>query len=347
MRVKHPVHHWLSIRVRVLCVLVFCVSTLLPPYVPKDALAANTDDYAQPAEPQFLLVEDGFLMKSSSLTKGSRLAYTQGISYIVVAGDTLPKIAQKFNISEDTIRWANRLDVGTPIKPGQDLIILPVNGVLHTVTKGQTVSRIAELYGIASADIIRQNQLQGGYILPGQQLIIPGAKPIVAKPVEVAVVPPGKTPVVKPQQGKTAPSKPSQGGAPAQAIAADPTEGTFQMPCNNCQFTQYYNPGHEAVDIQTRGGGPVFAAEDGTVIRADYGWNGGYGNVIEIDHGNGVVTLYGHSKELYVKVGDKVKRGQEISWMGNTGRVYGATGIHVHFEVRVNGVKKNPLLYLQ
>ena len=70
------------------------------------------------------------------------------------------------------------------------------------------------------------------------------------------------------------------------------------------------------------------------------------GTVIEIDHGDGVVTLYGHNEVLYVKKGDTVTRGQEISKMGNTGRVYGATGIHVHFEVRVNGVKKNPLLYL-
>jgi murein DD-endopeptidase MepM/ murein hydrolase activator NlpD len=119
------------------------------------------------------------------------------------------------------------------------------------------------------------------------------------------------------------------------------------MPCNNCAYTQYFHPGHYAVDIQTKGGGPIFAAEAGTVIRAETGWNGGYGNVIEIDHGNGLVTLYGHNKELYVKVGDTVARGQEISWMGNTGQVYGATGIHVHFEVRVNGVKKNPLLYLK
>lgn len=119
------------------------------------------------------------------------------------------------------------------------------------------------------------------------------------------------------------------------------------MPCSGCSYTQYYNPGHYAVDIQQKGGGPIYAAEAGTVVRADTGWNGGYGNVIEIDHGNGLITLYAHNKELYVKVGDQVTRGQNISFMGNTGRVYGKTGIHVHFEVIVNGVKKNPLLYLK
>ena len=84
-----------------------------------------------------------------------------------------------------------------------------------------------------------------------------------------------------------------------------------------------------------------------TRVASEYGWNGGYGNVIEIDHGNGLVTLYAHNKDLYVKVGNNVSRGQHIASMGNTGLVYGKTGIHVHFEVRLNGVKKNPLLYLE
>ena len=64
-------------------------------------------------------------------------------------------------------------------------------------------------------------------------------------------------------------------------------------------------------------------------------------------HGNGLVTLYAHNKEHYVRDGAVVQRGQMIAGMGNTGRVYGKTGIHVHFEVRLNGVKKNPLLYLE
>jgi murein DD-endopeptidase MepM/ murein hydrolase activator NlpD len=68
--------------------------------------------------------------------------------------------------------------------------------------------------------------------------------------------------------------------------------------------------------------------------------------VVEIDHGNGLITLYGHNKELYVQKGDTVTRGQAISFMGNTGRVHGPTGIHLHFEVHVNGVKKNPMIYL-
>jgi murein DD-endopeptidase MepM/ murein hydrolase activator NlpD len=154
---------------------------------------------------------------------------------------------------------------------------------------------------------------------------------------------------VPPKPREATPSVPSVVSAPpVQAPETDVTVGVLQKPCSAACFpTQYYHPGHYAIDMQERGGGPIFAAEAGTVIRADYGWNGGYGNVVEIDHGNDLITVYGHNKELGVKVGDTVSRGQKIADMGNTGLVYGKTGIHVHFEVRLKGVKKNPLLYIQ
>lgn len=333
------VRHWLSLRIRLACIAVFLIGSLLPPYIPKEALA-STEGQLPEDSPQYLLVEDGFLMKSSSLTEqGARRAYAQGLLYTVQSGDSIEKIAAKYNIKAETVRWANNMADNATIKPGQQLVILPVDGVLHTVTRGQTISRIAEVYSIPAAEIESQNKIEGGFILAGQELIIPGAKPIVAKPAAVAGTPakPGATPA------RPAPASP---GKPVAAAATD-TLGLLRMPCDKCNYTQYFRPGHYAVDIQQKGGGPVFASEAGTVIRADYGWEGGYGNVIEIDHGNGLVTLYAHNKELYVKKGDKVTRGQNISFMGNTGRVYGVTGIHVHFEVRLNGEKKNPLLYLK
>ncbi len=102
---------------------------------------------------------------------------------------------------------------------------------------------------------------------------------------------------------------------------------------------------HAGVDLKAERAQPIYASAPGTVVFA--GWNGGYGNVIEIEHTNGLITLYGHNKSFLIKAGDTVRRGQQIAWMGKTGLVYGATGIHVHFEVRQKGVKKNPLLYIQ
>ncbi len=357
---QHPLRHWLSIRIRLTCAAIFLAGTLLPPYIPREALAQTGADELPVTQSQFVLVEDGFLMKSSSLTQqGARRAYAEGLLHTVREGESLAAIAERYGIRPDTIRWANNLESGATPKTGDELIILPVDGVLHTVSRGQTLSRIAELYSVSSEQISEQNGIQGGFILAGQELIIPGASPIIAAPPppppsQVAVVPPGQQPTQQP-----APPAPARPAPPTPARPAPPSPGRptaetptpsgsiLQMPCENCAYTQYYHAGHYAVDLQTRGGGPIFASEAGTVIRAENGWNGGYGNVIEVDHGNGLITLYAHNKELYVGVGDRVARGQQIAWMGNSGRVYGKTGIHVHYEVRVHGVKKNPVLYLK
>ena len=331
--------HWLSLRVRALCILTFCVASLLPPYVSHAEL--TQDDTLPELSHTILLVEDGFLMKTSPLSKeGSRRTYSEGLIHTVQQGDNLEKLSDRYEVAVDTIRWANNIAANEPIKPGQELLILPVDGVLHTVKRGQTLLGIAELYSVKPEEIAQQNNVAESFISAGQELIIPGAKPLVAKPVSVAAVP--KT-VGKVAQAPAVSHKPE-----VTTYTPEPTKGVLQKPCgSDCFITQYFTSTHYALDMQVRGGGPIYAAEAGTVIRADYGWSGGYGNVIEIDHGNGLVTLYGHNKELYVAVGDTVARGQNISFMGNTGLVHGATGIHIHFEVRLNGVKKNPLLYLQ
>lgn len=99
---------------------------------------------------------------------------------------------------------------------------------------------------------------------------------------------------------------------------------------------------HTGIDFSVPSGTTVVAANKGTVIHA--GWLGGYGNAVMIDHGGGIVTLYAHNSSLLVKYGDKVSKGQMIAKSGATGRV---TGPHVHFEVRVNGVYKDPMGWLK
>ena len=99
---------------------------------------------------------------------------------------------------------------------------------------------------------------------------------------------------------------------------------------------------HTGVDINVGYGTPVYAADGGTVILA--GWNGGYGNCIVINHGNGLTTLYGHLSSINVSVGQSVGRGQTIGLVGSTGN---STGPHLHWEVAVNGQRVNPLSYAQ
>ena len=100
---------------------------------------------------------------------------------------------------------------------------------------------------------------------------------------------------------------------------------------------------HTGIDIGASKGTNIVAAESGTVILANYGWNGGYGNYIIINHGNGITTRYAHSSKLYVSAGQTVSKGQVIAAVGSTGN---STGPHLHFEVRKNGSHTNPLNYL-
>jgi len=98
---------------------------------------------------------------------------------------------------------------------------------------------------------------------------------------------------------------------------------------------------HRGLDIATREGTPIIAPADGVVTYSDQKWL--IGNMITIDHGYGMTTLYGHIKELLKNKGERVKRGQVIALVGNTGR---STGPHVHYEVRLNGVPVNPEKYI-
>ena len=98
---------------------------------------------------------------------------------------------------------------------------------------------------------------------------------------------------------------------------------------------------HPGIDIANNMETPIVATADGEVVET--GWSDGYGNIVEIDHGNGIVTLYGHNSHITVNVGDSVKKGQVISYMGSTGR---STGPHAHYEIRINGTAVDPTSFL-
>jgi LysM repeat protein len=277
------------------------------------------------------------LRESASLPANATAPRQRGIQrYAVQHGDTLGSIAQAFGISVNTILWANSLTARSVIKPGQTLNILPMDGVVYVVKKGDTIGRIARTYGIQESEIISGNGLGSGAIISvGKQLIIPGAKQLASASSAtrgVATVPRGS--VVTGDQRSVVPSY----------STAVPGAGGYVWPSDARIVTQYYGLRHNGLDIAGKIGTKIYAAQAGTVSKAQCGWNGGYGCYIVIDHGSGMSTLYGHNSVLHVQVGDVVSQGQNISLMGSTGR---STGPHVHFEVRRNLVRINPLQFVR
>ncbi|HEU5010333.1 MAG TPA: peptidoglycan DD-metalloendopeptidase family protein [Gaiellaceae bacterium] len=126
--------------------------------------------------------------------------------------------------------------------------------------------------------------------------------------------------------------------------SGQPSAAGFIWPCDGVVtsgFGMRWGRMHEGIDIGCAYGAPNRAAAAGTVIYA--GWMSGYGNLVVVDHGNGLSTAYAHASSLAVSVGQSVTQGQTVSYVGSTGH---STGPHLHFEVRVNGVAVDPLGYL-
>lgn len=248
--------------------------------------------------------------------------------YTVRGGDTISTIASAFGISTNTILWANNLNETDFIKPGQTLKIPPTSGVVHTVASGDTISSIAKKYKADENKILEFNKLpDASAIEVGQALIIPGGSIEPPPPVRVATTTTSSGSIF------------STNAPPAARVSGS----RLQWPTVGHKINQYFTWRHTGIDIEADTGTPIYAAEGGRVIVSQGGWNGGYGNYIIIDHGNGMQTVYGHASRLYVTAGQTVTRGQTIAGAGTTGR---STGVHLHFEVRINGARLNPFSYL-
>ena len=232
--------------------------------------------------------------------------------YVVRSGDTLSDIAGMFNVSVNTIVWANNLKGANDVHPGDTLVILPVSGVERTVVKGDTLKSLAKRYDADALEIAQFNGLDlDDPLVIGSTLIIPGGE--IAAPAPAPSYAAASTP--EPYLG---------GGGPVQL-------GFYSHPVPGGRITQGLH-GKNGIDIGAARGTPIHAAADGTVIIArGSGWNGGYGNYVVISHSNGSQTLYSHMRSVIVTAGQSVVSGQVIGYMGATGRV---TGVHLHFEVR-------------
>ena len=248
----------------------------------------------------------------------------KNIEYTVQEGDTISSIAEKFGVSVDTILWQNSLNEKSKIKPGQTLEILPVTGVSHKVSKGDTVYSIAKKYDTFPQAIVD---------FPFNSFVNDETFELAIG--QIVVVPEGVKPNEKPAAPRVRQLTPNAGTVVAS--------GSFVWPASG-QISQGFAWYHKGIDIANRGAPDILAADSGTVVVAGWPDNYGYGNRVVIDHGNGYRTLYGHMSRIYVIPGQTVSRGSAIGKMGSTGR---STGTHLHFEVISNGTYLSPLSVLR
>lgn len=239
--------------------------------------------------------------------------------YEVREGDAVSGIAQEFGVSEATILWENDLSSTSQIRQGQKLKILPVSGVQVKVASGDTIYSLAKKHKASAQAIVDFpfNDIGDDFGLKTDQLLIipDGAPPQKPKPV------------------------PTQYLAKENILVTDLGTAQFIWSATG-GITQYFTWYHPGIDIANLAGGPILAADSGTVVLAGWPDAQGYGNRVILDHGNGFKTLYAHMSSVYVSPGQRVSKGEVIGAMGSTGR---STGTHLHLEISKDGVNLNPL----
>jgi len=260
--------------------------------------------------------------------------------HTVVAGETLADIAKLYSIDESKILQDNsnvdprKLDVGSSIVIKQNAPIITVK-ITEVVTYDEKVKY--EVKKIKDKEIyegyseVTQEGKNGKNEVTARIISINGeeiehnrlAEKVIKKPVKKIIHVGIK-------------ERPPTVGSGKYIW---PMESRYYTITS--EFGARWGRNHNGIDLGCPTGSPVLAADGGTVVQA--GYNGSFGNLVVIDHQNGMQTYYAHNSSLIVSVGDKVFQGQQISWSGNTGR---STGPHLHFEIRVGGTPTNPRNYL-
>ena len=257
-------------------------------------------------------IADAMLRSPSSPAQARPL--TPLVHYRVTRRDTVESIAARAGITMDTLVQINRLPSPPVLDPGQRLIVPPIDGTMIRVDPDQRLDVLAQTFRVDVSALRAVNGLAIDARLP-KDLFIPAMR------TEDIGQPAGSPDV----EGTS--SNPA--GSREHLIRfAWPTKGII---------TQYFWEFHPGIDIANDVGTPEVAADAGQVVFA--GW-GDYGIYVEIEHSNGFHTVYGHMSRADVSTGQAVTKGQVIGLMGATGR---ATGPHLHFEIRYQGVPQNPL----
>ncbi len=318
----------------------------------QDELRATAMALAMPTIESVTGGEAGALMPSFS---GAASQFEEGISrlasldtvipsrprvgietYTVQKGDSLFGIADKYGLKPESILWFNFELLGdnpNEIKPGQEINVPPVDGVLHTYHTGESLVAIADNYSystVATAeDIVEwpgnhldpyETNVENPGIPDGTQLIVPGGSRLLRDWGPPAIT--RDNPVSAAYYGP---------GACGTIYEGAVGNGTFIWPsvAKYLSGFDYTPPTHNGIDIAGAEGNAVFATDSGVVVYA--GWsNYGYGNMLVIDHGNSWQSAYAHLSTWAVTCGQSVTQGEVVAAIGNTGN---SSGPHLHFEL--------------
>ncbi|NWF62927.1 MAG: peptidoglycan DD-metalloendopeptidase family protein [Chloroflexi bacterium] len=254
--------------------------------------------------------------------------------YRVVRGDSMYRIAETFKVKSETILYVNDQLEDNPhsLRPGMELIIPPMDGLYYEWKDGDTFEAVAKKFFAEPEDIINfagnQVDLTNPTIEPGAVVFIPnGSRELRNWAADL-------------QTAARGANTGTGGGNAANTCGGGPVASGFGWPADDHTLSgNAYGPGHLGIDISAPEGANVYAAGTGVVTMAAGGWNYGYGNVVQIDHGNGYVTVYAHLSSILVSQCQTVGQGAVIGLAGNTGNSFGA---HLHFEIRVGGSNINP-----
>ena len=249
------------------------------------------------------------------------------IDHEVERGESIFGISSNFDITPETLLWANYdalKDSPDSIRVGMMLRVPPTNGVYYQWQDGDTLATIAAKFNAIEEDIINW---------PGNDVDLLNPEPEIGSYV---MVPGGTREFVQWLIPTIARGSSGTASVNGSACGAGPVgSGAFVCPADNHYLPgNDYWSGHLGIDIAAGEGAAIYASDSGVVTMADSGYNYGYGNVIMIDHGNGYVTLYAHLSQINVVRCQGVYAGNIIGLSGNTGNSFGA---HLHFEVRQGG----------
>ena len=234
--------------------------------------------------------------------------------YQVGAGDTLAALADRFGITLDTIISFNDIKRERDLKPGRELRIPNRSGIRYVVRRGDNLSRIALRHGVSLSALLDINEVESSLIAPGQSLLIPGAG--LSENARNRVL--GQL-FVRPARGRM---------TSGYGHRNEPFTGLRKF--------------HNGIDIANQRGTSVVAAMSGTVVKA--GYNGNYGRYLILRHADGFQTLYAHLDQALVTVGDRIRQGQQVGEMGNTGY---SSADHLHFSIFLNGAHVDPSEHLE